>query len=101
MKQVARFIDSLENRQVNFIASSISTYEMLAEGVHKGTAVRVLSEMLGIPYDHTAAIGDYFNDFDMLKSVFLPAACGQAPRRCTPLPNSMPAIAIAAQWGIF
>ena len=35
MKQVARFIDSLENRQVNFIASSISTYEMLAEGVHK------------------------------------------------------------------
>lgn len=80
MKQVARFIDSLENRQVNFIASSISTYEMLAEGVHKGTAVRVLSEMLGIPYDHTAAIGDYFNDFDMLKSVFLPAACGQAPK---------------------
>ena len=42
--------------------------------------VRVLSEMLGITYAHTAAIGDYFNDFDMLKSVFLPAACGQAPK---------------------
>lgn len=80
MKQVVRFVDSLEDRQANFITSSISTYEMLAEGVHKGTAVKALSEMLGVPDDHTAAIGDYFNDFDMLKSVFLPAACGQAPR---------------------
>lgn len=62
------------------MSSSIATYEMLADGVHKGAAVHALIEMLGIPYDHTAAIGDYFNDFDMLKSVSLPAACGQAPR---------------------
>lgn len=80
MKKVIRFIDSLEDRQANFMSSSVATYEMLAEGVHKGAAVHALIEMLGIPYDHTAAIGDYFNDFDMLKSVSLPAACGQAPK---------------------
>lgn len=80
MKKVIRFIDSLEDRQANFMSSSVATYEMLADGVHKGSAVKALSGMLGIPYDHTAAIGDYFNDFDMLKSVSLPAACGQAPK---------------------
>ncbi|MBS5873257.1 MAG: HAD-IIB family hydrolase [Clostridiales bacterium] len=80
MKKVIRFIDSLEDRQANFMSSSVATYEMLADGVHKGAAVHALIEMLGIPYDHTAAIGDYFNDFDMLKSVSLPAACGQAPK---------------------
>ena len=80
MKQVASFVEAMEDRQANFMVSSMSTYEMLAEGVHKGAAVRTLSEMLGVSYDHTAAIGDYFNDCDMLKSVFLPAACGQAPK---------------------
>ncbi|HIT53179.1 MAG TPA: HAD hydrolase family protein [Candidatus Fimivicinus intestinavium] len=80
MKRIVRFIDALEDKQANFVSSSIATHEMLAEGVHKGTAVYALREMLGIPYEHTAAIGDYYNDFDMLKSVFLPAACGQAPK---------------------
>ncbi|MDE5994821.1 MAG: HAD hydrolase family protein, partial [Oscillospiraceae bacterium] len=34
----------------------------------------------GIPHKHTAAIGDYFNDYDMLKTVYLSACCGQAPQ---------------------
>lgn len=80
MKQLVRFVEALEDRQANFIVSSMSTYEILAPGVHKGTAVKALSEMLGVAYDHTAAIGDYLNDTDMLQSVFLPAACGQAPK---------------------
>ena len=37
------------------------------------------ADMLGIKKQNTAAIGDYFNDVDMLKAVTHPAACGQAP----------------------
>ena len=40
----------------------------------------ILRLMFGIKKEHTAAIGDYFNDFDMLKTVGLPACCGQAPK---------------------
>ena len=36
--------------------------------------------MYGIEKAHTAAIGDYFNDYEMLKTVGLPACCGQAPK---------------------
>ncbi len=49
MKQVARFIDSLENRQVNFIASSISTYEMLAEGCAQGHGGQGIKRNAGDP----------------------------------------------------
>ena len=63
----------------SFMASSAVTFEMLEKGVHKGTAVMKLAEILGVNPDHTAAIGDYYNDWDMLKTVGLPACAGQAP----------------------
>ena len=53
---------------------------MLAPGVHKGTGVMELAAMLGVDKEHTAAIGDYFNDWDMLKTVGFPACAGQAPK---------------------
>ena len=53
---------------------------ILARNTHKGTAVLKLAELLGIDKSHTGAIGDYFNDYDMLKSVGVPACCGQAPK---------------------
>lgn len=64
----------------NFMDSSVVTHEMLGPGVHKGTAVLKLAEMLGVNVEHTAAIGDYYNDWDMLKTVSLPACAGQAPK---------------------
>ncbi len=64
----------------NFMGSSVVTYEMLETGVHKGTAVMELAEILGVDPEHTAAIGDYYNDWDMLKTVGFPACAGQAPK---------------------
>lgn len=64
----------------NFMSSSIVSFEMLATGVHKGTGVMDIADMLDIDKAHTAAIGDYFNDWDMLKTVGFPACAGQAPK---------------------
>ena len=64
----------------NFMSSSIVSFEMLAPGVHKGTGVMTLAAMLGVKEKYTAAIGDYFNDWDMLKTVAFPACAGQAPK---------------------
>ena len=60
--------------------SSPWSYEIVNEDTNKGKAVLKLAEMLGVPQENTAAIGDYFNDYEMLKAVGLPACCGQAPR---------------------
>lgn len=77
---IKKYVATLDNTGANFMSSSISSFEMLEAGVHKGTALMKIAEMYNIEHKHTAAIGDYFNDYDMLKTVGLPACCGQAPK---------------------
>ena len=79
MKMVAKFVESLSSTTENLMFSSAWSYEMVNETTNKGKAVLKLAQMLGVEKDHTAAIGDYFNDYEMLKQVGLPACCGQAP----------------------
>ena len=72
-------IKTMENPDANFMLSSIMTLEMLQKDTHKGVGIMHLADMLGIEKSHVAAIGDYYNDWDMLKTVGLPACAGQAP----------------------
>lgn len=65
--------------EANFMMSSALSLEMLQQGTHKGVGIMKLADMLGIDKSHVAAIGDYYNDYDMLKTVGLPACAGQAP----------------------
>ncbi|MEE1502752.1 MAG: Cof-type HAD-IIB family hydrolase [Acutalibacteraceae bacterium] len=55
------------------------TLEVVNKGVNKGAAVLKLAELLNIDESNTAAIGDYYNDVEMLKRVAHPVCCGQAP----------------------
>ena len=55
------------------------TLEVVNKGVNKGAAVMKLAELLNINESDTAAIGDYYNDVDMLRRVAHPVCCGQAP----------------------
>lgn len=80
MKKIIKYIHSLPHDKLTFMSSSVVSYEMLGDGIHKGSAVLKVARLLGIDQQHTAAIGDYFNDYEMLKSVGLPACCGQAPK---------------------
>ncbi len=80
IKRVEKHFRSMDDPDITMMSSSIASFEILARNTHKGTAVLRLAEILGIPKSHTAAIGDYFNDYDMLKSVGVPACCGQAPK---------------------
>lgn len=79
MKLVAKYVESMSTTTENLMFSSAWSYEMVNETTNKGKAVLKLAEMLGVDNEHTAAIGDYYNDYEMLKQVALPACCGQAP----------------------
>lgn len=72
-------ISKQPNPNANFMASSIWSMEMLQKDTHKGVGIMKLADILGIEKSHVAAIGDYYNDWDMLKTVGLPACAGQAP----------------------
>lgn len=80
IKKVQKYFESLNSSDLTPMSSSVASFEVLAANTHKGTAVMKLAEILGIEPSHTCAIGDYFNDYDMLKTVGVPACCGQAPK---------------------
>lgn len=81
INSLRRLIDRSDvKNEVNFMASSLWTMEMLAKDTHKGTAIMELAKHIGIDKSHVAAIGDYYNDWDMLQTVGLPACAGQAPK---------------------
>lgn len=80
INQVKKFIEGLSKTTENLMLSSAWSYEMVNEDTNKGVAVLKLADILGVDHSKTAAIGDYFNDYEMLKKVALPACCGQAPQ---------------------
>ena len=55
-----------------------TSLEVVAPGVTKGTGFRQLAKYLGIPMSETAAIGDSYNDQEMLLAAALPIAMGNA-----------------------
>lgn len=79
ISKVKKHFESMTDPDLTLMSSSVASFEILARNTHKGTALMKLAEILGIDQSHTGAIGDYFNDFDMLKTVGVPACCGQAP----------------------
>jgi len=80
LKKLKAYAGEAGNHDAHFMFSSPLTYEMLQSGTHKGTGAMKLAETLGIDRSHVAGIGDYYNDWDMLKTVGLPACAGQAPQ---------------------
>ncbi|MBO5937533.1 MAG: HAD family phosphatase [Clostridia bacterium] len=80
IQAVKKFIEKLSDTTENLMLSSVWSYEMVNEDTNKGVAVLKLADILGVDHGKTAAIGDYFNDYEMLKRVALPACCGQAPK---------------------
>lgn len=80
IKRLKKYIKDTGFDDANFMASSPWSLEMLQKGTHKGTAIMELAKMLDIDEKYVAAIGDYYNDWDMLKTVNLSACAGQAPK---------------------
>ncbi|MEH2097121.1 hydrolase [Nostoc sp. 'Peltigera membranacea cyanobiont' 213] len=64
-----------------YLTTSVATFfEATNASVNKGTAVRYLAEeLLGLQIANVMAIGDNFNDVEMLESVGLGVAMGNAP----------------------
>jgi hypothetical protein len=64
-----------------YLTTCVATFfEATNASVNKGTAVRYLAEeLLGLEIANVMAIGDNFNDLEMLESVGLGVAMGNAP----------------------
>lgn len=80
-------LDDLRAEFTDFdiVPSSVSVFgvsagEMMIPGVHKATGIDVLLSHVGIGLADTLAIGDSFNDLEMLEHVAVGIAMGNAPQ---------------------
>lgn len=81
LKKVLEFFERDDIKPTcNTFRSSLLTVEVVAKDVDKGKGIMRLAEILGIEKENIGAIGDYYNDVPMLKTVSHPACCGQAPK---------------------
>lgn len=78
-KKVREFVVGISDGSLSYIDTTAFSFDMVAHDTNKGNAVLKLAEMLGVNENHIGAIGDYYNDLDMLKAVSHSACCKQAP----------------------
>ncbi len=54
-------------------------YEQLPKGANKGQGLLELAELIGVSKENIFAIGDYYNDFEMLKVAGISACPAESP----------------------
>lgn len=77
--RIKEFVKTVSDDSLGYLDTSIGSFDMVNATTHKGTAILKLAELLKIKQDNIGAIGDYYNDLDMLKTVKHSACCKQAP----------------------
>lgn len=60
------------------VRSVPTLFEILPQGIHKGTVLPIIARHLGIPENRVIAIGDYDNDAGMLRTAHLGVAVANA-----------------------
>lgn len=78
-KEIKKYVQGISGDDLAYIDTTVFSFDMVSSTTHKGNALLALAEILRIPVENTGAIGDYYNDLDMLKTVSHPACCKQAP----------------------
>ncbi|WP_367926017.1 HAD-IIB family hydrolase [uncultured Ruthenibacterium sp.] len=79
LKKVKTFVEARYYPGVYFIETNAMYYEIMPEGVSKGQALKDLCRYLKIPVENTIAIGDYFNDIELLQAAGRSVAVQNAP----------------------
>ena len=77
--RVKEYVDSIPHPGVRFVRSSNNYLEMLPEGIDKGVALKKLMEIMGFSLKNTYAIGDYYNDIELLAAAGVSVCPDNAP----------------------
>ena len=75
-----RELENLNIRGARIVHSAERLVEMVPEGAHKGAALKRLCSEIGIPLEKTAAIGDFYNDLEMIETAGFGIAVSNACR---------------------
>jgi hypothetical protein len=72
------FFKSLFGEEAMIATSGITWLDMMAKGINKSVGLRELANHLGIAIEDCMAVGDHYNDYEMLQTVGHPVAVENA-----------------------
>ncbi len=78
--ELQEFCKSLPFDDIEFVMSNTIYFEMLPKNITKGTALMALCDIINVDISDTVAIGDYYNDIDLLKTAGLSVCVDNAPQ---------------------
>ena len=76
--EIVRYAEGLDKDGIRLVCSCPVFYEMLPDGVNKGTGIAKLLETAGLSGRYVVAAGDYLNDIEMIQMAELGVAVGNA-----------------------
>ena len=78
--ELQEFCKTLPFDDIEFVMSNTIYFEMLPKNVTKGTALKELCDIINVDISDTVAIGDYYNDMELLKTAGLSVCVDNAPQ---------------------
>lgn len=79
LKEIERYVSGKKHEGMYFVFSNFMYFEVLPEGVSKGTTLKILADFLGIDKAKTVAIGDFYNDLTLVSMAGFGATVKGAP----------------------
>lgn len=73
INHACEYLNTLDAPGFHFVSAFDENVEILSEKATKGAKLKVLKEYIGRTDIKIAAIGDYFNDYEMISSADIPA----------------------------
>ena len=64
--------------ELNVVTSGLCWTDIMPKGVHKGSALKVFCQKVGVPLSQVVALGDHYNDLEMLQMAGHPACVDNA-----------------------
>ncbi len=80
MPEMQRFAEEEAHPGVRYVPSCEYYFEMLPSEADKGRALRKLAAILEIPLENTYAVGDYYNDLELLHTAGTAVVPANAPK---------------------
>ena len=81
LEEVEQYVTENAYLGVYFVRTAPQYFEMMPTGASKGSALHHLCGLLGVEIENTVAIGDYYNDIDMMKAAGHSVSMENAPQK--------------------
>ena len=79
ISELAEYMKFREYPGIYFVPTNTCYYEIMPENVTKASGLRELCRRLSVPIENTIAIGDYYNDIEIMKTAGYSVAVSNAP----------------------